>query len=498
MQTAKLLALLSTALLLTGTAICGNMRWNAAPEFQQDSRVPPSVMEEIREVEARINRIESETLQRAHQGSLSSSGEVTLLGKLILFDENLSVNRNEACAFCHMPETGFSGPVSALNATTVSYPGSVRTRFGKRKPQTHSYASYTPVLHYNGLQQDFVGGAFWDMRATGIRLNNPIAEQAEAPPLSAAEMGLSDSACVVYRVSISPYRFLAQRVWGAQAFTIQWPDDVESVCSRPAQPPAWDRYPVHLSAIDRGAANRTFDQVAEAIAAYESSSEVNAFSSKFDFVMAGEAKFSPDEKAGYALFRSAKTHCNECHRDGGPGEEPLFTDFTASNLGLPINRAIPFYFETVQDEFGYAPNALGFRYIDAGVGGFLNKEPQLSGSLNSNEEWVEKASEFQGRFKVPTLRNVDKRPRPDFVKAYMHNGYLKSLKEVVHFYNTRDTLRRCELHDPGERVSCWPEPEFPRTISKKQLGNLGLSDKQEDQLVAFLKTLSDGYEPSRK
>jgi cytochrome c peroxidase len=100
--------------------------------------------------------------------------QVTLLGKLILFDENFSVNRNEACAFCHMPETGFTGPVSALNATTVSYPGSVRIRFGKRKPQTHSYASYTPVLHYNELQQDFVGGGFWDMRATGIRLNREI------------------------------------------------------------------------------------------------------------------------------------------------------------------------------------------------------------------------------------------------------------------------------------------------------------------------------------
>jgi Di-haem cytochrome c peroxidase len=61
-----------------------------------------------------------------------------LLGKLLMFDKQLSVNRNEACAFCHMPETGFTGPISELNATTVAYPGSVRTRFSQRKPQSHS------------------------------------------------------------------------------------------------------------------------------------------------------------------------------------------------------------------------------------------------------------------------------------------------------------------------------------------------------------------------
>ena len=75
--------------------------------------------------------------------------QVELLGKAMLYDKQLSVNRNEACAFCHMPETGFTGPVSELNRTTGSYPGSVRTRFSNRKPQTHAYAPLSPVLHYN-------------------------------------------------------------------------------------------------------------------------------------------------------------------------------------------------------------------------------------------------------------------------------------------------------------------------------------------------------------
>jgi hypothetical protein len=97
-----------------------------------------------------------------------------------------------------------------------------------------------------------------------------------------------------------------------------------------------------------------------------------------------------------------------------------------------------------------------------------------------------------------TLRNVDKRPRPDFVKAYMHNGYLKSLQEVVHFYNTRDTLPRCKTGDPGEKVTCWPAPEHPETMNRRQLGNLGLTRHQERQIVAFLKTLMDDYTPPSK
>ncbi len=108
------------------------------------------------------------------------------------------------------------------------------------------------------------------------------------------------------------------------------------------------------------------------------------------------------------------------------------------------------------------------------------------------------AKSFAGKYKTPTMRNVDKRPRANFVKAYMQNGYLKSLKEVVHFCNTRDTLPRCRSGDRGEKVTCWPAPENPETTNRKQLGDLKLSDKQEDLLVAFLKTLTDGYSPPGK
>src|SRR6202521_811302 len=140
---------------------------------EASATLSPQILQEIAQVEAEIDRIEAETIERLAVPPDNQVQQVELLGKLLLFDKELSVNRNEACAFCHMPETGFTGPISELNRTFAAYPGSVRTRFSNRKPQTHSYAAYSPVLHFNAAQGDLVGGNFWDMRATGRRLGNP-------------------------------------------------------------------------------------------------------------------------------------------------------------------------------------------------------------------------------------------------------------------------------------------------------------------------------------
>jgi Di-haem cytochrome c peroxidase len=176
--------------------------------------------------------IGAQTIERLAVPPDNQVQQIELLGKLLLCDKQLSVNRNEACAFCHMPEAGSTGPVSELNRTTGSYPGSVRTRFSNRKPQSHAYAPLSPVLHYNPGQGDVVGGNFWDMRATGRRLGNPAAEQAEGPPTNPVEMGLPDIACAVYGASQRPYRAMFESVWGQQAFAIAWPGDVEQVCDR--------------------------------------------------------------------------------------------------------------------------------------------------------------------------------------------------------------------------------------------------------------------------
>lgn len=461
-----------------------------------EGKMPPLFEQDVARVVAEVDRVEADTLCQLEHTTLDRQGQMHTLGKLMLFDKHLSVHQNEACSFCHMPEAGFTGPIQSLNETTVSYPGSVRTRFGNRKPQSYMYAPFAPVLHYNVLQGDFVGGNFWDMRASGYRLQNPSAEQAQGPPTNPVEMGLPDSACVAYRLSQAPYRKLFETVWRADSFNIHWPADAEKVCTTPGPPAANDQFPVHLSKADRARADRVYDNFGLAISAYEFSPEVSPFTSKYDYVQAGKAQFTPQEKLGYELFRG-KARCNECHRDGGPGEEPLFTDFTASNLGVPRNPGLQFYYEGQPDRLGYTPNVAlnisGEAYLDRGVGSFLRTIQSDSGQLNPDSEWIKLAPKFEAKFQVPTLRNVDMRPTPGFVKAYMHNGYFKSLKEVVHFYNTRDDLRRCQPGDPGEKVTCWPAPEDSTNLNKRQLGNLGLTDQEENAIVAFLKTLTDGY-----
>jgi cytochrome c peroxidase len=123
----------------------------------------------------------------------------------------------------------------------------------------------------------------------------------------------------------------------------------------------------------------------------------------------------------------------------------LFTDFSYDNIGIPKNPVI----DRLRRE-ALAP--------DLGLGVTVNDQ-----GLN-------------GAFKVMTLRNIAK------TAPYGHNGYFNTLKEIVHFYNTRD------VPEAG-----WPAPEVPENVNNAELGNLGLTSAEEDDIVAFLKTLSDGY-----
>jgi cytochrome c peroxidase len=117
-------------------------------------------------------------------------------------------------------------------------------------------------------------------------------------------------------------------------------------------------------------------------------------------------------------------------------------------------------------------------------------------------DYVQYAAENNGKMKVPTLRNVDKWDAAVLgpqSKAYGHNGYFKTLKQIVHFYNTRDVKPQClSPFTPVEDAiaqDCWPAPEVPVNVNATELGNLHLTDAQEDAIVAFMKTLSDGFMP---
>jgi len=143
----------------------------------------------------------------------------------------------------------------------------------------------------------------------------------------------------------------------------------------------------------------------------------------------------------------------------------------------------------VEDPFGFTPNAAGPDFVDLGVGLFLRSQ---AGGINPNSDWTALAPQFDGKMQVSTTRNVDMRPCPTFVKSFMHNGYLKSLKEVVHFYNTRDVYPAATCTPATEKLTCWPPPEVSANMDMT-VGKLGLTDAEENQIVVFLQTLTDGF-----
>ena len=158
---------------------------------------------------------------------------VQTLGKLMNYDVNISPFKNQACASCHMPYAGFSGPIPSVNLTMIAYPGSFHFRAGKRTAQRYTYAPWFPVLQLNETQALFFGGNFWDSRATGYLLQNPDAEQAQHPPVDTQEMGLPDTACIVYRLSQAEYRPLFEQVWGKDSLNIKFPPNTEEICGTP-------------------------------------------------------------------------------------------------------------------------------------------------------------------------------------------------------------------------------------------------------------------------
>ena len=368
------------------------------------------------------------------------------LGKLIFFDENLSINYNQSCASCHGQDVGWTGPAVDINEGGAVYEGSIAARFGNRKPPSSAYATYSPIFHFSERQGLFVGGNFWDGRATGETLGNPAADQAQGPFLNPLEQALDTPADVVGRICAGTYSALFTEVWGTSACN---PANVDMA----------------------------YGSVALSVADYEGSSEVNAFSSKYDASNTGKMKLTKDEKKGRNLFKG-KAKCSRCHPISG--KAPLFTDFTFDNLGIPRNPENPFY---TQANF----NPDGFGWVDLGLGGFLVTRTDYAGM----------ATENYGKHKVPTLRNVDKRPSPVFVKAYGHNGYFKSLKGIVHFYNTRDIKTRCldDFTTEADALAqnCWPAPEVVENVNTDELGDLGLTEDEEDAIVVFMKTLTDGY-----
>ena len=259
------------------------------------------------------------------------------VGKAIFFDEALSLNRNQSCAACHLPEWGFTGPEPAVNAGGAVYEGSIPGRFGDRKPPSSAYATRSPVFHYDPVEELYFGGNFWDGRATGLRLGNAAAEEAQGPFLNPVEQALRDEACVVYRVRLASYADDYRSVFGTAIDDIPFSSDIETHCRTEGA-----RLPLPEAVRDQVAIE--YDNIAYAITAYEDADEVNAFSSKYDAYPAGNATLTAQERLGLELFEG-KALCSACHPS--EGTRALFTDFSYDNLGTPANPENPVY---VQDK----------------------------------------------------------------------------------------------------------------------------------------------------
>ncbi|WP_444898892.1 cytochrome-c peroxidase [Microbulbifer sp. VAAC004] len=261
---------------------------------------------------------------------------------------------------------------------------------------------------------------------------NSLKDQAIGPPLNPLEMAMPNKEAVLARLAENPvYLEAFRRLYGVD---LKWPQ-VEMV------------YP----------------KFGAAIGSFEPTDEFAEFNSKYDYYVAGKIDLTPQEQLGLQLF-NGKAKCSNCHSSKPPANYPhaLFTDFTYDNLGLPVNPRIA------------GLHGVDSLPLDLGLGG----RPEIAAKHPDGSQ--------NGKFKVPTLRNIEITP------PYGHNGVFATLEQIVHFYNTRDTLGEVpDATDPNFGITGWPKPEVPKNVNRAELGNLGLTDEEEAAVVVFLKTLTD-------
>jgi cytochrome c peroxidase len=350
--------------------------------------------------------------------SANSLSAQAALGKRLFFETRLSTPRGQSCGTCHAAGAGFADPIR----TQPTSNGAINWIFGPRNAPSAAYASFSPPLHWDPTRRSYIGGQFHDGRV------DTLEHQAGLPflnPLEMNQLSKRDVIDAMIKAGIGPQ---FRQVYGQTSLNLSTEARVNGV----------------------------YDKITAAIAAYERSGEVNRFNSKFDQFLKGQVQLTALEQQGLQLF-NGKGRCAFCHSSTIQGQEPapLFTNFSYHNIGVPKNWMNPFL---------YLPGDLnpdGPDFVDLGLGNTVA------------EFYPEGAMWEDGKFKTPTLRNIAK------TAPYGHNGFFKNLKEIVHFYNTRDV--------PG---AGWPPSEVYDNLNIG-IGNLGLTDQEENAIVAFLKTLTD-------
>ena len=313
--------------------------------------------------------------------------------------------------------------------------------FGTRNAPSAGYAAMTPRFQQNA-QGEYFGGQFWDGRV------DTLAHQAEGPILNPVEMAMSSEWSVISRLKQNPsYVSRFKSIYG---------DDLNSIPSN---------HGVASHVVAPQAVREVYKNVSTAIAKFEQTPRFNKFSSKYDFYLAGQAQLSSSEQRGLALF-NGKANCSTCHTStmqkdvNGNDFPPMFTDYKYYNVGTPPT---------------------------SGIGAMSEPDAGLAGNAQVIADG--RASQEMGKFKVPSLRNVQN------TGQYMHNGSFRSLRDVIHFFNTRDTLvERGNVLSWGFASWQWPAPETRANEVTGIIGNLGLSSSDERDIENFLKTLTDNYQ----
>lgn len=399
---------------------------------------------------------------KAGSSELSAQAQ---LGKLLFEDTALSASGQQSCASCHVESRAFAGD----DALAVPLGGPNLDLPGIRNTPSIMYASFTPPFHFESDGTP-VGGMFRDGRA------NTLVEQAMGPFLSPFEMANADAAELIARLKSRPY--LAQ-------FTALYGDAV------------LDTPDVALQ------------RMGLAIAAYESEDpKFHPFDSKYDAWTAGKARFSDDELAGLAVFNDAtRGNCAACHTSTPSSRTvpALFTDFTYDNLGVPRNGDL-----AVNDD----AQTLAYVNYNSTDGVHRFYDTGLCGPIRND---LSDKTALCGAFKVPTLRNIA------LTAPYFHNGRFATLLEALRFYVTRDTAPQdwFTLNSDGTVNKFDDLPAayggqfvVTPTLAGSDLSYLGNVNTSEvpyerhlgeiahlnavelNQLLAFLCTLTDGYDPA--
>ena len=360
------------------------------------------------------------------QAVLSAEAQV---GELAFNDRSLSAGGHVSCASCHSPDAAHSAP----NDFSVQWAGPIGDTQGLRASQSLRYLAQNTAFHFDEEGAP-VGGLFWDGRA------NTLAEQASGPLLGAREMANRSKADIAEKIGRTEWAGRFRDLYGADV--LNDPD-------------------------------RAFDKLLQALQRYQQEDAIfNAFTSKYDAVLRGEATLTAQEERGRLLFDDkAKGNCAACHPSAknADGSHPLFTDFTYDNLGIPRN---------VEIEANADP-----AYFDLG----LCNRPELANR-----------SELCGAFKVPSLRNVTQR------HVFFHNGRFKSLKEALTFYVQRDTNpQKWYARNADGTVNKFDDlPDaYKANVNTsevpydRQPGDApALTDSEIDDVVVFLQTLNDGWQ----